>query len=187
MRPVRMIASLGLLIVLGGSTISSTANAQYGGYPGSYPAYPDSGQARGIYYPIGMSGSGYVPAYGPGVIGSGNGYSSGWSGNPGLPYRPYPSPAQRQGFREGERYWETGIAPNRPLSPAEARGFAAGERRAAQIPWQFDPVRQQGYREGQLYWETGQLPNRPLSPAEVQGFRAGENRAAAGSYGTYPY
>ena len=98
------------------------------------------------------------------------------SSNPNLP----DSPAQQQGWREGQLDYETGIAPNHPLSPAEARGFVAGERREANSPWQLDPARQQGWREGQVYRETGQLPNRPSSPAERQGFLAGERRAAAG-------
>ena len=50
--------------------------------------------------------------------------------NPNLPY----SPAQQQDWREGRLYYETGIAPNHPLSPAQARGFVAGERREANSP-----------------------------------------------------
>jgi hypothetical protein len=98
--------------------------------------------------------------------------------NPNLPY----SPARQQGWREGRLYYETGIAPNHPLSPAEARVFVAGERRQASTPWQLDPARQAGYREGQMFWETGRLPNRPLTPAEAQGFNAGARRAASGGY-----
>ena len=121
----------------------------------------------------GYAGGGY-----PGYPGGGPGFGY----NPNLPY----SPAQQQGYREGLRYYETGVAPNRPLSPAEARGFVAGERRAASMPWQLDPIRQQGYREGQLSTrETGIAPNRPLSPDEAQGFQAGERRAANGYYRPY--
>jgi len=44
------------------------------------------------------------------------------------------SPARRRGWREEQVHAQTGIAPNHPLSPAEARGFLAGERRQANIP-----------------------------------------------------
>lgn len=156
---------------------SSAAMAQYGyGYVQSVaPGYATDGQNIGCAPRSGTYGY--------------------WTNGPTLSppaamFDPYPgsrygreyghSPARRQGYLEGERYYETGIVPNHPLSPNESRGFAAGERRAASTPWQFDPIRQQGFREGEIYWETGSLPNRPLSPAEIQGFRAGERRAAAG-------
>ena len=210
MRPVLVAAQFGIMAVLGGSIVPAT-QAQYGGYGGGYAAYPGYGQTqRGLSIQVGVGSGGYpaaVPTYGgysggtvtgggyppgyPGVGASygggivGGGYAQGYPG-PGVGYANYPSPAQRQGYREGRLYYETGIAPDRPLSPAEARGFVAGERRAAATPWQHDPARQQGYREGEVYWETGLTPNRPLSPAEAQGFRAGERRAASG-YGGYPY
>ncbi len=163
---------------------SSLGTAQAQGY-GGYSNYAPSQGGWSVQFGGGGGGSGYVSQGYSGYqsVGAGYGglgYSSGWSSGAGVACQPYYSPAQRQGYREGQYYYETGIAPNRTLSPAEARGFINGERRAASTPWQLDPVRQQGYREGQVYWETGQLPNRPLSPAEAQGFRAGENRAAAG-------
>jgi hypothetical protein len=127
-----------------------------------------SAQAQGYGY-----GNPYARSY-P----SAGGYGYGGGGyNPALPY----SPAQQQGWREGRQFYETGIAPNHRLSPAEARGFVAGESRQANTPWQRDPAKQQGWREGQIYWETGQLPGRPMSPAELQGFVAGERRAASGN------
>ena len=112
---------------------------------------------------------------------------AGWVFNPVVgwvyvPDNPYAA-ARRQGYREGQIYWETGWLPNRAMSPAELQGFYAGEQRAASIPWQYDPVRQRGYREGRLYWGTGLVPRRPMSPAELQGFYAGQRRAAFGPYG----
>ena len=112
----------------------------------------------------------------------GDNYGGGYCGNGGLPsYNPnlpY-SPAQQQGWHEGQLYYETGIAPNHPLSPAEARGFVAGERREANSPWQLDPAKQQGWRG------AGLLGDRPVAePAAVagraSGFIAGERRAASG-------
>jgi hypothetical protein len=35
-------------------------------------------------------------------------------------------PAQQQGYREGQFYWETGRLPGHRLSPAELQGFYAG-------------------------------------------------------------
>ena len=181
------IFQLGVFGLLGGLLGVGTAQAQYGGYPGYGPSQGGWSVQVGGGYPAAPVGPGYAgyPSgrfnidYGAGV------YPGVYPGNSVVGYPTYPSPAQRQGYREGRLYWETGIAPNRPLSPAEARGFVAGERRAASTPWQLDPARQQGYREGRYYWETGIAPNRPLSPAEAQGFQAGENRAAGGS--AYPY
>lgn len=85
-------------------------------------------------------------------------------------------PGTREGYLEGELYWETGVAPRRPLSPAEARGFAAGERRAAERSWVDDPAKQLGWQEAQVFNRTGILPNHRLSPAEMQGFQAAERR-----------
>ena len=145
------------------------------GYGGNQAGYGGNQAGYGGYQ-AGYSGyqGGYQPAPNTcGTVGGGVGYGG------------YPSPATRQGYREGKLYYETGIAPNRPLSPAEAQGFQAGEHRAASTPWQLDPARQQGYREGQYYYETGLAPNRPLSPAEAQGFQAGERRASTGNYNPY--
>ena len=205
MRPASMIARLGILAVLGGPILSGSAQAQYGGYGGGYYTQPGGGLSvqvgvgagayaaatptYGAYPAPAATYGGYpaaAPSYGgyPAATTYGGGYAPGYGGA-GVGYATYPSPARQQGYQEGRLYYETGIAPNRPLSPAEARGFVSGERRAAVTPWQLDPARQQGYREGEVYWETGVAPNRPLSPAEAQGFRAGERRAATG-YG-YPY
>ncbi len=179
-----MAAKFVTIAILGGSLSLDTTQAQaqsYGGYPGYAPSQGGWSAQVGVGSGYGSVGQGYSGYPAGGAAYGGVGYSPGLPANQGVACRPYPSPAQRQGFREGRYYYETGIAPNRPLSPAEARGFVNGERRAAATPWQLDPARQQGYREGQIYWETGQIPNRPLSPAEAQGFRAGENRAAMGS------
>ena len=136
----------------------------------------------------GISVGGYAPrTISTPVYGGYGAYGGGYQAYPsgyGQAYAPVPrySPAQRQGYIEGRRYYETGIAPSHPLSRAEARGFVSGEARQARQPWQVDPARQQGYREGQYYWETGLRPNRPLSPAERQGFLNGERQAAGGYY-----
>ena len=193
---------VGAVAVTGSFLTGVAAEAQYGGYPGGgYVAqgYSTSGYAapgygaapRGISVQVGLGGGGYAPvapaavgyqgAY-PGLQG---GYAPAWSGGAGQRCAPARSPAERQGYREGQLYYETGIAPRRPLSPAEAEGFFRGEQRAAAVPWQLDPARQQGYREGQLYWETGIAPNRPLSPAEAQGFQVGERRASGGYFDPY--
>ena len=191
---IRKRVQVGALAGCLGLLVHGAAHGQYasypvasGGYGGGYAVAPGGWSVQGGVAPQVIS-PGYaspVVPYGGGGYTVGSYGAGGWSSAPAVAYRPYPSPAQQQGYREGQLYWETGIAPNRPLSPAESRGFVAGERRAANTPWQVDPARQQGYREGQIYWETGQVPNRPLTPAEAQGFRAGENRAAAGS--GYPY
>ncbi|WP_435007622.1 hypothetical protein P12x_004888 [Tundrisphaera lichenicola] len=180
-RSLATLAWAGILTI--GGLGHAPAQAQYG------PGYRGFGGGSCVTSPGlvgGYGGGGYISGgYSRGYAGGGySGYPGGGRGfgyNPNLPY----SPAQQQGYREGQLYYETGIAPNRPLSPAEARGFVAGERRASATPWQLDPARQQGYREGQLYWETGIAPNRPLSPAEAQGFQAGERRAANGYYRPY--
>ena len=188
----RWLAGFGLVALGTVGLAGGEARGQgfYGGYPGNATGYPGGASVSvGVgYTPAYVAPSttytyGYGSVYGgayPAVGQVGYGYGGG-----GYIAPRGPSPAARQGYREGEYYYETGIAPNRPLSPAEARGFAAGERRAAATPWQVDPIRQQGYREGQLYWETGLAPNRPLTPAEAQGFQAGERRAAVYGYPNY--
>ena len=71
-------------------------------------------------------------SYGIGTAGGYGGLGYGLPGyNPNLPW----SPAQQQGWREGQVFWETGVLPNHPLSPAETQGFVAGERRAAYGGW----------------------------------------------------
>ena len=201
------VIKVGAVVVSGLLLVAAPAQAQYGygGYAGggyAAPAYRPA--TRGISVQVGIGSAtpvyqGYQAGYRYPPAGYG-GYQAGFGGyQAGYPsgqvacgavgggqgYGGYPSPATRQGYREGQLYYETGIAPNRPLSPAEARGFQAGEQRAAATPWQLDPARQQGYREGQYYYETGIAPNRPLSPAEAQGFQAGERRAASGYSNPY--
>jgi hypothetical protein len=96
--------------------------AIYGGSPEGYygGGYRGGGACGARNYNLATDGSGYGGAcYGlPGY-------------NPSLPW----SPAQQQGWREGQVFWETGLIPNHPLSPAEAQGFLAGERRAAFGGW----------------------------------------------------
>ena len=213
MKRLGMVVKVGAMVVSGLLLIEASAQAQYGGYTGGGYAAPSYRPAtRGVSVQIGVGAvapvyqgyqagyggyqAGYQAGYGGQQTGYG-GYQAGYQGGypagqvacgtvgGGLGYGGYPSPAARQGYREGKLYYETGIAPNRPLSPAEARGFQAGEERAAATPWQLDPARQQGYREGQYYYETGIAPNRPLSPAEAQGFQAGERRASTGYFNPY--
>ena len=74
---------------------------------------------------------------------------------------------------------QTGIAPNHPLSPAEARGFLAGERRQANIPWQIDPLQQQGCARGRLPGDRT-----APEPPDVAGQAAGlPRRRAPGGIG----
>ena len=212
MKRLGMVVKVGAMVVSGLLLIEASAQAQYGGYAGGGYANPVYRPAtRGVSVQIGVGAAspnygGSQSGYGGSQSGYGGyqagfgGYQSGYGGyqggygagqvacgavGGGQGYGGYPSPAARQGYREGKLYYETGIAPNRPLSPAEARGFQAGEQRAAATPWQLDPVRRQGYREGQYYYETGIAPNRPLSPAEAQGFQAGERRASTGYSNLY--
>lgn len=169
--------TLAAVLTIGGAFGLSQTTAQAQGF-GSCGGYDGASGGYGGGYPGGSGafGGGYGGGGGYGApCGNGIGIPS---YNPNLPY----SPAQQQGWREGRRFWETGIAPNHPLSPAEQSGFVAGERSEARMPWQLDPAKQQGFREGQIFWETGLLPDRPMSPAEQQGFRAGERRASAGGY-----
>ena len=185
-RALRAMVWAGVVLV-GGGTVAETARGQVGPYPyGGGGRYAPLSPGWGAGYGGGGYGNGYGAGYGPAWRygnGDGNGYGNAIA--PGGCYRPQPSPAARQGYWEGQRYWETGIAPNHRLSPAETQGFLAGERRTASTPWQLDPVRQQGYREGLRYWETGIAPRHPLSPAEAQGFEAAERRAATGR--AWPY
>lgn len=164
-------------IVASGLAWPTQVHAQYyGGYGLGVPQYASTSYGNsGCVTQSPSYGSWTGSAYSSPLPAGGTGY-----GYPGLSGPGGYSPAQRQGFLEGQRYYETGLAPNHRLSPSEWRGFVAGETRAASTPWQLDPIRQQGYREGQIYWETGSLPNRPLTPAEIQGFRAGERNASVG-------
>ena len=113
----------------------------------------------------------------------GDNYGGGYCGNGGLPsYNPnlpY-SPAQQQGWHEGQLYYETGITPNHPLSPAEARGFVAGRAARGELPWQLDPAKQRGWPRGRSLGDRPVVRTGRCRRPSMQGFIAGERRAASG-------
>jgi len=114
----KTLALLGMATIGGVLGSSGAAHAQgYGGdsmrvRPGGY----ESGYGRGDHAP-----SPYGRFYG-GRPASVVPYPSRYT-----PYQPW-SPGYEHGWRRGRYFFEAGILPDRPLSPAERDGFLAAQR-----------------------------------------------------------